>query len=161
MQIMQVQVPPGVAPGMMFTIATPGGQQMQVQAQVPEGQMMQVQVPMETPTVMAQPVAVPMAAPGMVAPGMVAPGMAPGQVQAMPGWAPAQVVGYEQQVTVITTTQTVTGIPVDPSFFVPAKLGQATDPVPMLDMQTASILGAVNKFKVKQRMAWLEAISQG
>jgi hypothetical protein len=42
--IMMVTVPPGVPVGGVFAVATPSGQQVQVQAQVPEGQQMQVQV---------------------------------------------------------------------------------------------------------------------
>jgi len=46
MQLMMVTVPPGVPMGGVFAVATPSGQHVQVQAQVPEGQQMQVQVPM-------------------------------------------------------------------------------------------------------------------
>ena len=45
MQLMDVQVPSGVPVGGQFMVNTPAGQQLPVQAVVPEGQMMQVQVP--------------------------------------------------------------------------------------------------------------------
>ena len=53
---MMVQVPPGVAAGQDFVIHTPDGQQMQVKAVVPSGQMMQVHVPATPPVAVAVPV---------------------------------------------------------------------------------------------------------
>ena len=58
MQMMQVQVPPGVAPGGVFVVATPSGGQVQVTVPhgVQAGGVMQVQVPVAPP--MAQPAVV-------------------------------------------------------------------------------------------------------
>ena len=61
----------------------------------------------------------------------------------------------------IQAPQVVQGIPLDPTMFVTSTLGLNVDPVPMLDAQTAGILNSVNKFKVKQRLAIWEAITQG
>ena len=154
MQIMTVTVPAGVPIGGSFLIATPDGQQMQVQAQVPEGQMMQIQVPAPAMAV-AQPVQ-PMQ-PVPMQPG--APVGFGGQQQQMPQFAP--VAGFPPQIMTIQAPQVVQGIPLDPSMFVTSTLGLAIDPVPMLDAQTAGILASVNKFKVKQRLAIWEAITQG
>ena len=150
MEMMQVQVPAGVPVGGQFVIQTPSGQQMQVEALVPEGQMMQVQVPAQQPLAVAQVVVQPMQMQ---------------QPQMMPGWQPAVVVGYPAQSMTLQEPQLVMGLPVDPTMFVDSAYmstsGPATDPVPMLDANTASILGAVNKFRVEQRVAWMEAVSQG
>jgi len=153
MQIMTVTVPAGVPVGGSFLIAMPDGQQMQVQAQVPEGQTMQIQVPAPAMAV-AQPVQPmqPVAQPG-------APVGFGGQQQQMPQFAP--VAGFPPQIMTIQAPQVVQGIPLDPSMFVTSTLGLAVDPVPMLDAQTAGILASVNKFKVKQRLAIWEAITQG
>ncbi len=60
MQLMQVNCPPGSAPGSMVSITTPSGQQMQVQIPqgVGPGMPFQVQVPAAAPVVVAQPMAV-------------------------------------------------------------------------------------------------------
>ena len=159
MQIMTVTVPAGVPIGGNFLIATPDGQQMQVQAQVPEGQQMQIQVPMAQPAMaVAQPVQ-PMQP--------VAQPMQPGAPVAFQPGQPMQqapmvtVPGYPAQMMTIQAPQVVQGIPLDPTMFVTSTLGLNVDPVPMLDAQTAGILNSVNKFKVKQRLAIWEAITQG
>ena len=145
MELMQVTVPQGVQIGQSFFIQTPSGQQMQVQALVPTGQAMQVQIPGVMP---------------------MQPGFAVGQPmmafahEGVTAFTPSIVQGYPAQVSAFAVPQVV-GIPVDPAMFVTATLGQATDAVPMLDAQTAGIFGAVNRFKVKQRIAWMEAMSQG
>lgn len=141
-QQMQVTVPPGVPIGGSFLINTPSGQ-MQVQAQVPEGQAMIVQVAAAPPVAVAQPV---MAQPAVAAP--------PPVVTAAP------VEGFPAQVTAFAVPEIV-GIPVDPSAFVTASFGKSVDPVPMIDGQTAGLLAGTNKFKVKQRVAWLEGLTQG
>lgn len=156
---MMVQVPPGVQPGQPFMIQSPDGQQMQVVAQVPGGQQMQVQMPAaaQPPTVIAQPVGVQMVAPQpmmMNQQPMAAP-------QYVAGFQPMQVTGYQPEVFAVPVAdQVVMGIPADPSMFTNVSFG-SMDPVPMLDATTAGILGAVNKFKVKQRVRFMEAISQG
>lgn len=142
MQIMQVQVPAGVSQGGTFAISTPSGQ-MQVQAMVPEGQMQQVQVP--------------------VAQAMAAPVQPPTAAWQQPAAAlpPVIVQGFPADVMVLSTPQAVVGIPVDQTTFVTSKFGNAVDPVPMIDAQTAGILHATNKFRVKQRFSWMEGLSQG
>ena len=149
MQVMTVTVPAGVAVGGIFLIATPDGQQMQVQAQVPEGQQMQIQVPAQ-PVQPMQPVAQPV--------GMAPVGFGQQPMQQAPM---VTVPGYPAEMMTISAPQVVQGIPLDPSMFVTSTLGLNVDPVPMLDAQTAGILSAVNKFKVKQRLAIWEAITQG
>jgi len=132
MEMMQVVVPQGVQPGQTFQIQVPSGQVMAVQAQVGEGQAMQVQVPSSQPV--AQPVVV--------------------------AASPVMVDGFPAQVKELGP-QSVVGIPIDVSTFVTSQFGLPIDPVPMLDAQTAGILASVNKFKVKQRLAWMEALTQG
>lgn len=162
MQMMQVTVPAGVAVGQPFVVQTPSGQQETVVAQVPEGQMMQVQVP----TGMAQPMAVatpvPMAQPmAMQHGGPVVVGAPPTQYAAQQ--APSAVVeGYPAEMVTLPVAAVVgMELPTDPAMFITGALGNAVDAVPMIDAQTAGILNSVNKFKVKQRLAIWEAISQG
>ena len=64
------------------------------------------------------------------------------------------VAGGQVPVTVVGEPVIVQGIPIAmPQFGI--------DAVPLLDGATAGMLGAVNNFTVKQRVAWMEALTQG
>ena len=169
MATMSVVVPDGVQPGQPFMMQAPDGQQMQVVAQVPAGQPMQVQLPnAPVAQAVAQPVGVQMApmAPQPMMMGASQPMMGGSQVvcgppQMVAGFTPMTVTGYAPEVFAVPVAeQVVMGIPADPSMFTTATFG-AMDPVPMLDATTAGMIGAVNKFKVRQRTRFMEAITQG
>ena len=139
MQQMQVVVPPGVAPGGMFVIQTPDGQQMQVQAQVGAGQQMVVQVPAAPVQAMAQAMAQPMAAP-MLQPMMAAP--------------QPQVMSY-------ANSGIVMGVAVSSAMGAQALQLAPQDQVPLLDPITAGILASTTSFQVRQRVKFWETASGG
>jgi len=146
MQQVQIQVPPNVLLGGVYMAQMPDGQQVQVTAQVPGGQMMMVQY---------QAAAVPMNAPLMPAQDVQMMQQGPPVVAATP------MDGFPAQVVALQVPQVVTGIPMDPSMFQTSVFTGGIDPVPMLDAQTAGVLAAVNKFRVIQRVSLAELISQG
>jgi len=144
-------VPAGVQQGAMFAVNTPAGQ-MQVQAVVPEGQMQQIQIP----------AAQPMMQPGQPMP-MQQPMAQPAMQMQQPMAAPAVIVqGFPTEVKALAVPQAVVGIPIQAEVtFATSAFGNAVDPVPMIDAQTAGILHAVNKFQVRQRFSWMEGLTQG
>ena len=131
MQTVQIQVPPNVQQGQLFLAQLPDGQQMQLHASAPAGQMITVQVPAAN-AAMNQPL---MPAQGVQMMQSAAPGTP---------MAAAPLNGFPQQ-AVTLPPQVVQGIPVDLGMFQTSAFKGGIDPVPMIDGQTAAILAATNK----------------